>query len=65
VRDTSPLSTPLALFTFVMLMAPVTNWELPGVTLEGYYYAMRHGMEVHTVLRIVSVTCNVTGYGTR
>jgi hypothetical protein len=33
----------------MMLLAPVTNWEPPGVTLAGYYYAIRHGMKVQTV----------------
>ena len=28
---------------------PVTNWELHGVTLAGYCYAMRHGMKVQLV----------------
>jgi hypothetical protein len=32
-----------------MLLAPVTNWELHGVTLVGYCYAMRHGMKVQIV----------------
>jgi hypothetical protein len=40
-RDTSPPTTPLAFFTFLMLLAPVTNWELHGVTLVGYCYVMR------------------------
>jgi hypothetical protein len=48
-RDTSPPSAPLAFFTFVMLLAPVTNWEPHGVTLAGYCYAMRHGMKVQVV----------------
>jgi hypothetical protein len=30
----------------MMLLAPVTNWESPGVTLAGYCYAMRLGMKV-------------------
>jgi len=29
--------------------APVTNWLPCGVTLAGYYYAVRHGMEVQLV----------------
>jgi hypothetical protein len=48
-RDTSPPSAPLALFTFVLLLAPVTNWEPHSVTLAGYCYAMRHGMKVQIV----------------
>jgi hypothetical protein len=44
-RDTSPPSAPLAFFTFVMLPAPVTNWEPRDVMLTGYCYAMRHGMK--------------------
>jgi len=28
---------------------PVTNWELHGVTLAGYCYAVRNGMEVQLV----------------
>jgi hypothetical protein len=48
-RDTSPPSTPLAFFTFTMLLAPVTNWEPHGVTLAGYCYVMRHGMKVQIV----------------
>jgi hypothetical protein len=36
--DTSPLPA-----------APVTNWELPDVTLAGYCYAKRHGMKVQIV----------------
>jgi hypothetical protein len=35
-RDTSPPSAPLAFFTFMMLLAPVTIWEHHGVTLAGY-----------------------------
>jgi hypothetical protein len=48
-RDLSPPSAPLAFFTFIMLLAPVTNWEPHGVTLAGYFYAMRHGMKVQIV----------------
>jgi hypothetical protein len=48
-RDTSPPSAPLAFFTFMMLLAPVTNWEPHGVTLAGYCYPMRHGMKVQIV----------------
>jgi hypothetical protein len=33
----------------MMLLAPVTNWEQPGVTLAGYCYAMRHGMKIQIV----------------
>jgi hypothetical protein len=47
--DTSPPSAPLAFFTFMMLLAPVTNWEPHGVTLAGYCYTMRHGMKVQIV----------------
>jgi hypothetical protein len=39
----------LAFFTFMMLLAPVTNWEPYGVTLAGYCYGMRHGMKVQIV----------------
>jgi hypothetical protein len=42
-------SAPLAFFTFMMLLAPVTKWEPHGVTLAGYCYAMRHGMNVQIV----------------
>jgi hypothetical protein len=48
-RDTSPPSAPLAFFTFMMLLAPVSNWEPHGVTLTGYCYAMRHRMKVQIV----------------
>jgi hypothetical protein len=48
-RDTSPLSAPLTFFTFMMLLAPLTNWEPHGVMLAGYCYAMRHGMKVQIV----------------
>jgi hypothetical protein len=58
--DTSPPSAPLAFFTFMMLLAPVTNWEPHSVTLAGYCYAVRHGVKVQIVTGIVSVTCNVT-----
>jgi hypothetical protein len=44
----------LALFTFMMLLAPVTNWEPHGVTLAGYCYAMRHGMKVQMVTQYVA-----------
>jgi hypothetical protein len=53
-----------------MLLAPVTNWEPPGVTFAGYCYAMRHGMKVEIVTpyRVshlqrygVTVRGNVTG----
>jgi hypothetical protein len=33
----------------MMLLAPVTNWELHCVTLAGYCYVMRHGMKVQIV----------------
>jgi hypothetical protein len=45
-RDMSPLPAPLAFFTFMKLLVPVTNWEPHPVTLTEYRYAMRHGMEV-------------------
>jgi hypothetical protein len=48
-RDTSPPSAPLAFFTFMMLLAPVTNWEPHGVTFAGYFYGIRHGMKVQIV----------------
>jgi hypothetical protein len=48
-RDTSPPSAPLAFFTFMMPLAPVTNWEPHGVTLAGYCHAMRHGIKVQIV----------------
>jgi hypothetical protein len=44
-RDTSPPPAPLAC-TFMMPLSPVTNWEPHGVTLAGYCYAMRPGMQV-------------------
>jgi hypothetical protein len=47
--DTSPLSAPLAFFTFMMLNAPVTNLEPHSVTLAGYSYSMRHGMKIQIV----------------
>jgi hypothetical protein len=68
-HDTSPLSAPLAFFTFMMLLASVTNWEPPGVTLAGYCYAMRHGMKVqivtpyrvsHLQRYVITECCNVT-----
>jgi hypothetical protein len=46
---TSPPSAPLVFFTFMMLLAPVTNSEPHGVTLEGHCYVMRHGMNVQIV----------------
>jgi hypothetical protein len=48
-HDTSPPSAPLAFFTFMMLVAPITNWEPHDVTLAGYCYVMRHGMKVQIV----------------
>jgi hypothetical protein len=48
-RDTSPPSSPLTFFTFMMLLAPVTNWEPHGVMLAGFCYVMRHGMKVQIV----------------
>jgi hypothetical protein len=58
-RDTSPPSAALALFTFMMRLAPVTNWEPPGVTLAGNCYVMRHGMKVQ-IVTVYCVSCNVT-----
>jgi hypothetical protein len=40
---------PLAFFTFMMLLDPVTNWEPHGVTLAGYCYTMRDGIQVMIV----------------
>jgi hypothetical protein len=37
------------LFTFMILLAPVTNWDPHGVMHEGYCYAMRHRMKVNLV----------------
>jgi hypothetical protein len=48
-RDMLPPSAPLAFFTFMMLLAPVTNSAPHGVLLAGYCYAMRHGIEVRIV----------------
>jgi hypothetical protein len=48
-RDMLPPSAPLTFFTFMMLLAPVTNWEPHGVTLAGSCYAMRYGMKVQIV----------------
>jgi hypothetical protein len=45
----SPPSASLAFFTFMILLAPVTNWAPHGVTLTGHCYAMRHGMKVQIV----------------
>jgi hypothetical protein len=45
-----PPYAPLAFFTFMMLLARITNWELHGVTLAGYYYAVRHGMKVQIAI---------------
>jgi hypothetical protein len=42
----------------MMLLAPVTNWELPGVTLAGYCYAMRYGMKVQ-IISLYHVSHNV------
>jgi hypothetical protein len=47
--NTSPPSAPLASFTFMTLLAAVTNSEPHGVTLAGYCYGMRHGMKVKIV----------------
>jgi hypothetical protein len=69
-HDTSPLSAPLAVFTFMMLPAPVTNEEPHGVTLAGYCYGMWHGVKVLivTVYRVSHLQCqgvmicgNITG----
>jgi hypothetical protein len=71
-RDASPPSAPLAIFTFMMFQAPVTNWEPHGVTFAGYCYAMRHRMKVKVVTPYlvshlqrygVTVRGNVTGVG--
>jgi hypothetical protein len=68
-RDTSPPSATLAFFTFMMLLAAVTNWEPHGVTLAGYCYAMRRGMKAQNVTPFlvshlqrygVTVRCNIT-----
>jgi hypothetical protein len=48
-RDMSQPSTPLTFFTFMVLLAPVTNWEPHSVTLTGYCYAIRQGMKVQIV----------------
>jgi hypothetical protein len=48
-RDTPLPSASLAFFTFMMLLAAVTNWEPHGVTLAGFCYSMRHGMKVQKV----------------
>jgi hypothetical protein len=48
-HDMSPPSAPLAFFTSMMLLAPITNWEPHAVTLIGYCYAMRHGIKVQIV----------------
>jgi hypothetical protein len=58
--DTSPPSAPLAFFTFVMLLAHVTNWKPHGVTLAGYCYAMRQGMKVQIVTPYRFSHLNVT-----
>jgi hypothetical protein len=52
-HDTSPPYAPLTFFTFMMLLAPITNWEPHGATLTGYCYAMRHKMKV----QIVTIYC--------
>jgi hypothetical protein len=65
-RDTSPLSAPLAFFTLMMLLAPVTNWETHGVRLAEYYCTMRQGMNVQIVTpyRVSHLQCyGVTGRG--
>jgi hypothetical protein len=48
-RDTSPPSAPLAFYTFMILLTPVTNWEPHCVTLTGYCYAVRQGMKVQII----------------
>jgi hypothetical protein len=48
-RDTSLPSAPLVFFTFMMLLAPATNWEPHGGTLAGYCYAVRHSIKVQVV----------------
>jgi hypothetical protein len=48
-HDTSQMSAHLAIFTFMMLLAPVINWEPHCVMLAGYCYAMRHGMKVQII----------------
>jgi hypothetical protein len=53
-HDTLPPSAPLAFFTIMMLLAPVTNCEPHGLTLAGYCYNMRHGKKVQVVTLIVS-----------
>jgi hypothetical protein len=55
---------PFAYFTFMMLLAPVTNREPHGVTLAGYCYAVRHGMKVQIVVRI-ELLATLRRYGTR
>jgi hypothetical protein len=56
-------SAPLHFFTFMMLLAPVTNWEPYGVTLAGYCYALRDGMkpQIVTPFRV----CHLQRYGMR
>jgi len=53
-----------------IFQAPVTNWESHGVTLGGYCYTVRHGMQVQLIslycvshLQCYSVTVhgNITG----
>jgi hypothetical protein len=53
----------LAFFTFIMLLAPVTNWKPHGVTLAGYctVYTMRHGMKVQ-IVTLYRVS-HLQGYG--
>jgi leucyl aminopeptidase (aminopeptidase T) len=47
--DASPPSAPLAFFTFMMLLVPVTKWEPHGITLARYCYVMRHETKVQIV----------------
>jgi hypothetical protein len=65
-RDmSSPSSAPVAFFIFMLLLAPVTNWEPHGVTLLGFCNAMGHEMKVqivtpYRVRHNVTVHSNVT-----
>jgi hypothetical protein len=47
--DTSPPYASPDFFTFMMLLTTIKNWELHGVTLAVYSYAMRHSMKVQIV----------------
>jgi phage protein U len=49
-----------------IFQAPVTDWELHGVTLGGYCYAVRHGMQVQliTLYRVSHLQCyGITAHG--